>query len=190
MIIKGRKMQITIAALLCMFLLIIFSADSCDNVESSTSNVTSTTSETSTGLTEADCAKLQFKLACLSIVRRYNYLADPNKYGYFYEFMPGSSVPSFEVVVQGSVFPTSDLVNPENWQQPCTGGGAGACAVVLEKQQPDGTFGTNGTGVFGWDASGNYFEWNGLYHYDQAPVDFHTSNQIIVIGCKAGIPGC
>lgn len=180
-------MQITVAALLCMFLLIIFSADSCDSVDGGGSNVTNSTSGTSTGLTEADCAQLQFKLACLSVVKRYNYLADPNKYGYFYGFNQGVANPVIEYVVRGSVFPVSDLVNPENWQQPCAGGGSGACAVVLEKQQPDGTYGTNGDAMFGWTADGTYFEWKNPYAYSSEPLSFVGQP---VVGCKAGIPGC
>ena len=187
-LIKDRKMQIATFGLICMFLFIVFSADSCGTASGSpTSNVTSSTTSTSNGVTDATCAQVQFPLACKSIVKRYQYLGDPNKYGYFYGFVQGVASPVIEYVVQGSVFPVSDLISNPNYQQSCTGKGSGACAVVLDKQQPDGTFGTNGYAMFGWTADGNYFEWDGPYAYAQQPLSFVG---VKVVGCKTGVPGC
>lgn len=126
------------------------------------------------------------------IKHRYEYMNDANKFGYFYGFVAGTNIVQ-EYVVQGGIFPTSDLVSNPNYQEQCNNGsnsGTG-CSVVLDKQQPDGTYSTNGTGVFGFRADGSYFEWdNGTYEFSETPIIMPASREVIVVGCKAGIQGC
>ena len=175
-----------IAALLIFLFLSLGGASGCDS--STDPAITSSTSSTSSGAADTKiCDKVTYKLACLSIVRRYQYLNDANKYGYFYGFVQGVDRPVIEYVIQGSVFPVSDLVNNPNYQETCNSNGSGACAVVLDKQQPDGTYGTNGSGMFGFTADGAYFEWDGPYAYAEKPLSFTGQK---VVGCKAGVPGC
>src|SRR5437588_4555728 len=163
------KSKRIVGALACLFLLIIFSADSCKQQPAQTSS-------TSTAPTGADCASL----ACKSVVRRYGYLNDANKYGYFYGFVQGIATPVVEYVVQGSVFPVDDMVNPPDY--------AYSTQLSLTQRQPDQTYGTNGAAMFGWTADGNYFEWLGPYAYSAQPLIF--AGNVKVIGCKSGIAGC
>lgn len=176
-------------AVAVLFSLCLFVLSSCDPTGggANQTNATSSTSSVSTDTTASICNNVQYKLACQSIVRRYQYLNDSNKYGYFYGFVQGVDHPIIEYVVQGSVFPTSDLVSNPNYQEACNSAGTGACSVVLDKQQPDGTYGTNGNGMFGWRADGAYFEWDGPYAYSETPLSFTGQK---VVGCKAGVPGC
>jgi hypothetical protein len=144
---------------------------------------TNTTSATSSLPTGGNCTSL----ACKSVTRRYEYLNDANKFGYFYGFIQGVSSPVIEYIVQGSVFPVDDMINSPEYQAVCTGGGSGACAVTLPQRQPDETYSTNGSALFGFTADGNYFEWNGPYAYSQTPLAFQGQK---VVGCRSGVPGC
>jgi hypothetical protein len=167
--VKSRKTKTALYALLCLFLFVIFGADSCETPSPQTSS-------TSAAPTGADCTSL----ACKSIVDRYNYLNDPNKYGYFYGFVQGVATPVIEYVVQGSVFPVDDLVNPPDY--------AYSSALALPQRQPDQTYGTNGQAMFGKTADGVYFEWLGPYAYSGQPLTFQGN--VKVVGCRQGIPGC
>ena len=125
------------------------------------------------------CSENQ-SLACKMVINRYQFLANTDQYGYFYGFVPGIAQPTVLYVVKGSVFPVNDMVTPSDYQQTCTGGGKDPCAVVLQKQQPDGTWGTNGAAMFGWTANGTYFEWNGPYAYSSQPLVLQAHTEI---GC-------
>ena len=180
------KSTIALAAVLCLLLLVAFSASSCDTGDTpGGTNVTDSRSAVSNGA--IDCNHVQYKQACQEVKRRYEYMNDANKYGYFYGFVQGVDHPVIEYVVQGGVFPNSDLVSNPNYQEQCISGGS-QCSVVLDKQQPDGTYGTNGNAMFGWTADGNYFEWDGPYAYAAQPLSFE--GHVKVVGCKAGVPGC
>ena len=111
-------------------------------------------------------------LPCKMINERYQFLNNANQSGYFYGFVQGMTEPTVLYVVKGSVFPVNDMVTPSDYQEVCTGGGTGECNVVLQRQQPDGTWGTNGEAMFGWTASGIYFEWSGPYAYSAHPLTF------------------
>lgn len=160
-------------------LVLFFALSACEAGNYDTGSSKSSTSKLPSG---KECTTL----ACKSIKRRYQYLDDANKYGYFYGFVNGIDHPVVEYVVQGSVFPVDDMINPPHYQEACVSGGV-QCSVVLDQQQPDQTYGTNGSARFGFLADGNYFEWDGPYAYSQEPLTFEG---VKVIGCKAGIPGC
>ena len=121
-----KKRMIPLAIFVCIFLFLSFGADSCDTSPNSPggTNVTSSTSASSNGA--INCDRVQYKEACQMIKRRYEYLNDANKFGYFYGFVQGVASPVIEYVVQGGVFPTSDLVSNPLYQEQCTGGGSGA----------------------------------------------------------------
>lgn len=167
------KRFVLLAIFMLLALVVFTSCDTNDNSQPVSSIPTATSGDS---------------LARKMVIQRYRYLNDANKYGYFYGFIQGVDHPVIEYVVQGSVFPVSDLVTPPNYQETCHSSGSGACAVVLDKQQPDGTYGTNGTAMFGWTADGKYFEWDGPYAYSSQPLSFE--GKMKVVGCKTGIPGC
>lgn len=104
-------------------------------------------------------------LACKMVQWRVSQFANADQYGYFYGFVQGDPEPVIVYVVQGAVFPVNDAVTPPDKNVPCAGGGSGACAVVQQNQQPDGTWGTNGEAYFGKLANGQYFEWLGPYAF-------------------------
>jgi len=134
------------------------------------------------------CSENQ-SLACKMVIWRYQQFSNPDRYGYFYGFVQGVPQPVVEYVVQGAVFPVNDMVTPPDYQEPCQNTGSGACAVVRQRQQPDGTWGTNGDALFGKLADGTYFEWLGPYAYSFQPLAFQP---LKVIGCPTGkhIEGC
>ncbi len=132
----------------------------------------------------------QTSLACKSVQQRYKLMSNANQYGYFYGFIMGSPEPLVVYITQGGVFPLDDQVSPPDYQEPCNSGGSGACSVVRQQQQPDGTWGTNGDGWFGFRADGQYFEWDGLPHaFSFQPLQFRPT---YIVGCVSSlkIPLC
>ena len=149
----------------------------------------SSSASSNSTVTPIPTASASDSLAKKMVIDRYHYLNDANKYGYFYGFVQGVDHPIVEYVVKGSVFPVDDLVTPPNYQEPCNNNtSSSACAIVLDKVQPDGTYGTNGAAMFGWAADGQYFEWDGPYAYSAQPLALQGN--IKVVGCKVGVPGC
>lgn len=125
-------------------------------------------------------------LARKEINKRYQVFNNATTYGYFYGFVQGVAQPVIEYVVQGAVFPVDDAITPPQTINACSNGGdqgAGACAVVVPAAQPDGTFNTNGSAMFGFEADGTYFEWDGPYAYATHPLGFRP---LSVEGCVKG----
>lgn len=125
-------------------------------------------------------------LACKQVQWRYKQFANADQYGYFYGFVQGVAEPVVVYVVQGAIFPVNDTVTPPDYQEGCSGSGSGACAVVRQNQQPDGTWGTNGDAVFGKLADGQYFEWMGPFAFSFQALSFRATH---TQGCpKSGGP--
>ena len=125
-------------------------------------------------------------LARKEINKRYQVFNNASTFGYFYGFVQGVAQPIIEYVVQGAVFPVDDAITPPQVIQPCSNGGdsgTGACAVVVPASQPDGTFNTNGGAMFGFEADGTYFEWQGPYAYATHPLALRP---LAVEGCVKG----
>lgn len=122
-----------------------------------------------------------------NINSRYKLQDDAALFGYFYGFVQGVPQPVIEYIVKGPILPVDDAVTPPNAVANCTGGGTGACSVVVASAQPDGTYNTNGTQMFGWTADGTYFEWQGPYAYSTHPLAFRP---LVTKGCVTGAEGC
>lgn len=180
-----KRQKITGILLVGLFLFILLTAGSCwDTSAQSTTNATSSSSGGNLQCDKDDQGNpIQYKQACQQIIKRYKFLADANTYGYFYAFLQNNPNPVMEYVVQGGVFPVDDMVSNPEYQNSC----GSNCGVVLPRQQPDGTYSTNGGAMFGWLADGTYFEWDGIYAFSSQPLSF-TGQKII--GCKSGVPGC
>lgn len=129
---------------------------------------------------------LKDSLARKEIIQRYNLFNDVTRFGYFYAFLPGVAQPISEYIVKGGVFPVDDMVTPTQSVTNCPdkAGTSYACGAVVAAPQPDGTFGTNGPGLFGFEADGAYFEWSGLYYYGTEPMP--NLHPIQVMGCVTG----
>lgn len=179
---KNTKKILVIAAS-CTILLLILTAAGCE--DGGTSQPTSTDPKTAA----SKYCDPNHSLACKMIIWRYEQLSNPNQYGYFYGMVQGIDHPIVMYVVQGSVFPVDDTTTPPDYQEPCNSGGSGACSVVRQAQQADGTWGTNGQGMFGELADGQYFEWLGPYAFSFQPLPFLN---VKVVGCPPNkhIPGC
>lgn len=140
-----------------------------------------------TRLSKAEPApQLNDSLARKEINQRYALFNDTTRFGYFYAFLPGVSQPVSEYIVKGGVFPVDDMVSPTQSVTSCAdyAGSNYACGAVVSAPQPDGTFGTNGNGLFGFEADGAYFEWSGIYYYGTEPMPgLHPA---VVMGCVTG----
>lgn len=124
---------------------------------------------------------LKDSLSRKEIIQRYNLFNDVTKFGYFYAFVQGEPQPIIEYVVQGGVFSVNDLISPTQSQVQSNNCNTGNCDNVVESPQPDGTFGSNGDGLFGFTADGSYFEWNGIYYFGTEPAP--NLKPLQIIGC-------
>lgn len=122
-----------------------------------------------------------------NINERYKMQDNAALFGYFYGFVQGVPQPVIEYVVKGPILPVDDAVTPPNTVAHCSYEGSGSCGVVVSAPQPDGTYNTNGTQMFGWTADGTYFEWQGPYAYSTHPLAFRP---LVTKGCVAGAEGC
>lgn len=187
---KSKKHLLILVGCIALIVASLCACAGFDPTPQSGNQATSSRSSTSGGISESLCNNVQYKEACQEVVRRYQFLNNADKYGYFYGFVQGVQSPVIEYIVQGGVFPADDLISNPNYQEACNGyTSSTACAVVLDKQQPDGTYGTNGNAMFGFRADGAYFEWSGPYAYSETPLHFEG---VKTVGCKSGakIEGC
>lgn len=49
----------------------------------------------------------------------------------------------------------------------------------MDQAEPDGSYGTNGDGVFFWTTEGAYVEWHGDFQYSSEPLQL-TSKPLLV----------
>jgi hypothetical protein len=101
-----------------------------------------------------------------NLKKRYKMLNDRDKMFYVYLLSHGNFVGYF--TAQGKVSSVnSKLTNPEqvfrvpecDWRK----GAEGGCYKTTSSPQMDGSYGTNGDGVFFFTTDGKYVEWNGQY---------------------------
>lgn len=59
------------------------------------------------------------------------------------------------------------------------GGAEGSCFKVVESPQMDGSYGTNGDGIFFFTADGRYVEWNGVYVVSEEQLGMQTPPQLV-----------
>ena len=120
--------------------------------------------------------QLQDSLERRNLIRRYSEFADPNKVGYFYELSMGQVVAFY--TVKGKISSvSSQLTNPS--QIICAGSRDRRACGTVDQAEPDGSYGTNGDGVFFWTTEGVYVEWHGDFQYSSQPLSL-TSKPLLV----------
>lgn len=112
-----------------------------------------------------------------NIIRRTQTWSDPNKRGFIYLLNNDGSVEAF-YSIKGKVSALDSGLTPNlGCEQNSTTGSD--CAVV-DLPQPDGSFGTNGSGIYFYTASGTYVEWNGKYLLSDRPLQLSQQPKLIV----------
>jgi hypothetical protein len=114
-----------------------------------------------------------------NLIRRYKYLNDKNNEHYVYLLSHGKVVAHY--VAQGKVSSlNSKLTNDEQivgssqCVEDVNADSEGGCYKTVESPQMDGSYGTNGDGIFFFTTDGEYVEWNGQYVVSEEPMNVQT----------------
>lgn len=118
--------------------------------------------------------KMEKSLERQNLIRRYNTLNDQNQEFYVYLMSHGKVVADY--VAQGKVSSVnSKLTQPEQIVEDNGGTYNGENNDhVVSSPQLDGSYGTNGDGIFFYTTEGSYVEWNGEYLVSETPRSITT----------------
>lgn len=117
---------------------------------------------------------LEDSLERQNLRRRYETLNDQNQQFHVYLMSYGKVVSYY--VAQGKVSSVnSKLTQPEQIVKDNGRSGAGEQNDhVVSSPQLDGSYGTNGDGIFFFTTDGSYVEWNGEYLVSERPMNIQT----------------
>ena len=118
--------------------------------------------------------QLKFSNERANLLERYKRFNDPNKVGYIYMFSQNGQIVDYSSV-KGKISALSSQLDPSNRAE-CHEHG---CTTV-DVSEPDGSFGTNGGGVFWFDTQGVYHEWSGPYTFTDQPRQL-TQQPVLVV---------
>jgi len=118
--------------------------------------------------------KMENSLERENLRRRYQTLNDRDKVFHVYLMSYGKVVSYF--TAKGKVSSVnSKLTQPEQIVQDTGRSGHGEQNDhVVSSPQLDGSYGTNGDGVFFYTTDGSYVEWNGEYMVSERPLNIQT----------------
>lgn len=118
--------------------------------------------------------RMEDSLERQNLIRRYQTLNDQNQEFHVYLMSHGKVVSYY--VAQGKVSSVnSKLTQPEQIIQDDGNSGQGEQDDhVVSSPQLDGSYGTNGDGIFFYTTDGSYVEWNGEYLVSERPMNIQT----------------
>ena len=116
--------------------------------------------------------KLDWSLERANINRRTELWNDENKISYIYLVSYGKVMAFY--TIKGKVSSVnSQITNP---MQRVYGGSGN---ITLPSPAEDGSYGTNGDGIFFFDTNGIYYEWAGSYLLVDAPMQLSTPPELV-----------
>ena len=128
----------------------------------------------------SDMPKPTSSLERANLIRRYNFLNDQDKQFYVYLVSYGKVMAFY--TAKGKVSSTNSRLTQEEQivKDPnCYMGGGGPCGLVVGSPQLDGSYGTNGDGIFFFTTEGAYVEWNGEYMVSDFPLKLSTPPELV-----------
>lgn len=115
---------------------------------------------------------IKYSVERQNLVQRYKIFSDKNKVSYIaLTTMNGAVV--YTGTVKGKISATSSQLTPSDRMQCANGDHEVSCATI-QMPEPDGSWATNGAGIFWFDDLGVYHEWNGTYLTADAPFTLTT----------------
>jgi hypothetical protein len=113
-----------------------------------------------------------------NLIRRYEFLNDQNKIFYVYLIDYGKVMGYY--TAKGKISSVNSRLTQE---EQVIRGKHGCCDsnknVVVGSPQLDGSYGTNGDGIFFFTTEGAYVEWNGMYLVSDFPLSMQTPPMLI-----------
>ena len=119
--------------------------------------------------------KLEWSLERENINRRTSLWNNPDKMSYIYLVSYGK-VMAFHVVKGKVSSVNSQITNPEQAKWKYSSGAAG---VSLPSPAEDGSYGTNGDGIFFFTPENAYVEWAGEYMISDQPLKLATPPALV-----------
>jgi hypothetical protein len=109
-----------------------------------------------------------------NIAKRNKTFNDPNKVSWAYLYLEGGGCIGF-TSIKGCVTSLSAYMVPdESIVKDPYYGSNGSQGIVIQQPDIDGTYGTNGDGVFWYDTAGNYWEWRGVMLVVDQPLKLNV----------------
>ena len=130
--------------------------------------------------------KLSESLERENLIRRYQFLNDQNKIFYVYLVSYGkvmayhaakgkiSSVNS-RLTQEEQIVKDLDCISEVSYEA------EDGCYKVVGSPQLDGSYGTNGDGIFFFTTEGAYVEWNGEYMVSDFPLKLTTPPELVMV---------
>lgn len=127
---------------------------------------------------------LSYSVERQNLIQRYKTFSDRNKISYIALTTINGAV-VYTGAVKGKVSNLSSELTPADRMQ-CTQNGGGdsassSCVPIL-MPEPDGSWATNGSGIFWFDERGVYHEWNGTYLVADAPFTLTQPTLLTISG--------
>jgi len=122
-----------------------------------------------------------------NLIERYKHLNDQNNIHHVYLMSHDGKVIAY-FTAQGKVSSvnsklTNDkqIVEAANCEYDGSGGAGseGPCYKTVESPQMDGSYGSNGDGIFFFTTEGQYVEWNGLYVVSEEAQQINTEVSLV-----------
>ncbi|MFA5397675.1 MAG: hypothetical protein WC346_16820 [Methanogenium sp.] len=133
-------------------------------------------------ITSQPSPNIKFSNERENLRKRAERLNDPNKLGYVYLFVYGSREPIAYSVVKGKISCLSSYLVPDqnivNGAEVIGYSSANCVPVVVQQPDIDGSYGTNGEGVFWFDENDVMWDWNMGYSYTDQPVSIWSVPKI------------
>ena len=176
-------MKKTTILLLTLFCLLACVAASCEN--SSTTNKTAKQEQAQTEqnqqvlLDKQPPPRIDWSLERDNLIKRFKLQNDRTVMFYMYLFIEGSSKPIGYYQVNKVSSVDSQLTNPSQLVHGDTGEWDGD--FVLPSPAEDGSYGTNGTGVFGFTPEDVYIEHNMKYVVSTIPLNFPDATRLVIV---------
>jgi hypothetical protein len=114
---------------------------------------------------------------------RNEYLNDQNNQHYVYLMSHGKVVAQYTAQgkvssVNSKLTSNKQVVKSQDCIETTYKEGHGSCYKVVESPQMDGSYGTNGDGIFFFTTTGEYVEWNGEYIVSEQPMNIDTPPEL------------
>lgn len=123
---------------------------------------------------------LKYSVERQNLIQRYKTFSDRNKVS-FIALVSQQGQVVYTGTVKGKISATSSQLTPSNRVQ-CAHGyddSAYGCSTI-DMPEPDGSWATNGGGIFWFDDGGVYHEWNGTYLTADQPFTLSTPPLIAI----------
>lgn len=125
--------------------------------------------------------KLQDSNERANLIKRLTTFNNPNKVSYIYLISYGKVMAFY--TIKGKVSSVDSMLTDPTQLiygdgSPCDIGSAGQCYQV-QSPDLDGSYGTNGNGVFFFTTAGAYVEWNGEYMLADQPLQLTNQPELV-----------